>query len=62
MRDLGRAQPGAFSLIRMLLVEVAGAGGSASKMAFSLMCLVPGLGWLPADAGSWQAVSLELLV
>lgn len=46
----------------MLLVKVAGAGGSASKMGFSLMCLVPGLGWLPADAGSWQAVSLELLV
>ena len=36
----------------MLLVEVAGAGGSASQKAFSLLHLVPGWGVM-ADGRCW---------
>ena len=52
VRDSGRAQLGGLSLICMLSVEVVGAGGSASQIAFSLLHLVPGLGWLTVGAGS----------
>ena len=58
VRDSGRAQLGGLSLIHVLSVEVAGAGGSASQMAFSLICLVLGPGWLTVDAGSWQGAQL----
>ena len=52
VRDSGRAQLGGLSLICMLLVEVAGAGGSASQKAFSLLHLVPGWGVM-ADGRCW---------
>lgn len=62
VRDSGRAQLGGLSLICMLSVEVVGAGGSASQRAFSLLHLVPGLGWLTVGAGSWQGLRWGLLV
>lgn len=51
VRDSGRAQLGGLSLICMLSVEVAGAGGSASQKAFSLLHLVPG--GVMADGRCW---------
>lgn len=58
VRDSGRAQLGSLSLICMLSVEVAGAGGSPSQIAFSLLHLVPGLGWLTVASGSWKGAWL----